>query len=434
MLERLAPLIVVSVLACGGGSGQSPTEPQRASGDASAAFVNDSNQAAIARSANRNGLPLGEAICPGAGTETPREPLWLQSYDGAEITSVAADSRGNVVLARSGVELTKLSCAGTRLWAKPFGSQVALDEQDSVYVAGTFTDRLGVDPSGLQAAGTHAFFAKLDPEGDVVQLLALGDAAEGAIDSLAVDGAHDVALSGPGFGTVKLDAAGGVLWHKTFNGKLRFDRAGNLLVAGELAGSLDLGTGTLSSRGGSDVLLLKLAPDGTTIFARNFGDVGAQQRAEALAVDDQDNVVVTGTFDGRLDFGAGSLELTPASCSSDAWCVTDGFVAKLDAQGQVLWNVALGPMRSLSGVALDASGNLVISGALPGGVRPFRQTFVAALAANGAELWRRAEWPDTGIGAGHGVALDRNGHVFWAISARPSLALEEQSYLAKLTL
>ncbi len=435
MLDRLGQLFIISAVACGACSARIPADPQRTSGAAAAAFENDSNEAAIVRSASRNGAANGEAICLGVGAQAPQDPgapLWLRSYDAAQITSLATDSLGNVVLARSGAELTKLSCAGTRLWSKPLGSQVAVDDQDGVYVAGTFTDTLSVDASVLQAQGTQAFFAKLDSDGNVVELLALG-AAGGAIDSLAVDGDRNVAVSGPVFGTVKLDAAGSVLWRKPFSGKLRFDRAGNLLVTGELVGALDFGTGTLTSRGGSDVLLLKLAPDGTTIFARNFGDAGALQRAEAIALDDQDNVVVTGTFDGRLDFGAGALELTPAGCSSDAWCVTDGFVVKLDAQGQVLWSLALGPMRSLSGVALDASGNVVISGALPGGVRPFRQTFIAKLAANGDELWRRAEWPDTGIGAGYGVAIDRDAQIFWGISARPSLALEEQSYLAKLT-
>jgi hypothetical protein len=434
VLERLAQLIVIPALACNECSAQNSVEQQGTSGTPAAAFVNDPNQAGIAHSL-REGAAEREAICPEVGGEAPQSPgspLWLQSYDSTEITSTVTDSRGNVVLARSGVELTKLSCSGAPLWTKPFGSQVAVDAQDRVYVAGTFTDTLSVDGRVLRGPGTQAFLAKLDPDGSVVQLLALGEAAGGAIDSLAVDRDQNVAVAGPGLGTVKVDSAGRVLWQKAWTGKLRFDRAGNLHLTGELVGAFDFGTGTLSSRGGSDVLLLKLAPDGTTVFAGNFGDAGALQRGEAIAVDDQDNVVVTGTFDGRLDFGAGALELTPSRCSSDAWCVTDGFVAKLDARGQVLWNVALGPMRSLPGVALDASGDVVISGALPGGVRPFRQTLVAKLAADGTEQWRRAEWPDTGIGAGHGVAVDPSGYVFWAISARPSLAGEEQSYLAKL--
>jgi hypothetical protein len=143
--------------------------------------------------------------------------------------------------------------------------------------------------------------------------------------------------------------------------------------------------------------------------------------------------VISGTFDGRVDFGTGPLELTPAQCSSDAWCSTDGFAAKLDAQGRAIWSVALGPMRAVSGAAIGAHGQTILSGTLPGGVRPFRQTWLAKLDAGGAEAWHRSEWPDTGIGTGRALAVAGNGQVFWSLSARPSLELEEQSYLAKLT-
>jgi hypothetical protein len=396
----------------------------------------DSNEADAARRAISTLAAGGEALCPGSGAELPGSagsPLWLQSYDAREVTSIASDSLGNVVLARSGSELSKLSCAGTVLWSKPFGSQVAIDDRDDVYVAGTFTGTLGVDGSALQADGTAAFLVKLGAAGDVAYARALGPAADGAIASLAVDGEGRVALSGPGFGTRKLDESGSVLWQKAFFGNVQFDGAGNLLLAGELVGTVDFGAGPVTSQGGSDVLLLKLAPDGTPLFVHGYGDAGALQRAQALAVDDEGNVVVAGTFDGRLDFGAGALEHTPAQCSSDAWCVTNGFAAKLDAQGQAAWSVAFGPMRAVSGAAIDLNGHTVLSGALPGGVRPFRQTWLAKLDANGAEVWHRAEWPDTGIGAGRGVAIDRNAQVFWSLSARPSLELEERFYLAKLT-
>ncbi len=360
-------------------------------------------------------------------------PLWLQSFDVHEITSVASDSRGNVVLARAGAGVSKLGCDGAQLWSQPFGAQLAIDDHDEVYVAGAFTGALAIGATTLEAQGTEAFLVKLDADGNAVYARSLGAAADGAVESVAVDSAHEVAISGPVLGTVKLDSAGGVLWRKAFSGQLRFDAGGNLLVAGQLVGSLDFGAGTLTSQGGSDILLLKLAADGTPIFSRSYGDAGALQRADALAVDGHDNIVIAGTFDGRVDFGAGALDMVPAQCSSDAWCVTDGFVAKFDAQGQAVWSVALGPMRAVSGAAVDVNGAILLSGALPGGVRPFRQTWLAKLDEKGAELWHRSEWPDSGIGAGHEVAVDRDAQVFWALSARPSLELEEQSYLVKLS-
>lgn len=426
--------MALSVVACSACSAQSSADQERSSA-AAGVFDESSNEANGVHRPILKTATLGEALCPGSREEMPRlagSPLWLQSYGVGQITSVASDSTGNVVVARTGAGLTKLSCAGALVWSKPFGTQVAVDAHDDVYVAGTFAGTLAVDESTLQTDGSAAFVVKLDAAGDVAYARALAEAAEGTIDSLAVDGQGHVALSGPGFGTVRLDDSGGVLWRKAFSGKIRFDSVGNLLLAGELVGTLDVGFGTLVSQGGSDILLLKLDAAGTPIFARSYGDAGMLQRATALAVDDADNAVIAGTFDGRVDFGVGALELTPTQCSSDAWCVTNGFTAKLDAQGQALWSVAFGPMRAVSGVAVDLNGNSVLSGALPGGVRPFRQTWLAKLDPDGSEIWRRSEWPDTGIGAGQGVAIDPRAQVFWSLSTRPSLDLEEQSYLAKL--
>ena len=93
----------------------------------------------------------------------------------------------------------------------------------------------------------------------------------------------------------------------------------------------------------------------------------------------------------------------------------------------------LGPMRTIDGAASDALGNVVLSGALPGGVTPFRNAWLSAFDASGAPLWRRAEWPETGIGAGHGVAVDPCNNVFWSVSALPNLESEERAYVAKLS-
>jgi hypothetical protein len=144
-------------------------------------------------------------------------------------------------------------------------------------------------------------------------------------------------------------------------------------------------------------------------------------------------VVIAGVFDGSLDFESGALTLRPDACSSDAWCNTFGFVAKLDRSGTAQWSRQLGPMRSIPGAAADSRGNVVLSGALPGGVRPFRNTWLSSVDAQGTTSWSRMEWPETGIGSGHAVAIDHCDNVLWSLSARPDLESEERAYVAKLS-
>jgi hypothetical protein len=356
-----------------------------------------------------------EAVCLTSGAnpqENSGSPLWLRSYDASLATSIASDTRGNMLLARSGLETLKLDSEGRVLWAQPFGALVASDRDDNVWVV----------------SASDVF--KLDAAGQV--LLTTRLAGNGTASSLAVDSTGNVAISGPGWGTVKLDALGRLLWSKSFFGALAFDTAGNLVLTGALSEASDFGGGPLESRGGSDVFVAKLSASGEHLFSRAFGDPAEQQRGEAISVDAQGNLLLAGVFDGTLDFGAGS-PLAAAACPTDAWCNTSGFVAKLGSEGRVLWSRALGPMRTIDGAAGDALGNVVLSGALPGGVTPFRNAWLSAFDASGAPLWRRAEWPETGIGAGHGVAVDPCNNVFWSVSALPNLESEERAYVAKLS-
>lgn len=347
-------------------------------------------------------LAVSEAVCPEAASD--RGDLWLHEYDASPVTSVTTDADGDIVIARSGVETAKLDANGQTIWSQPFGKLVARAADGSVLVA-----------------GDHDVLT-LDADGNVLSTLDLGNDAQIASLAATADGA--LVVSGPGLGTVKLDASGQRLWSHDFSGQIALDAGGNVVVAGATADA---------TPGGSDVFVAKLDAQGKLLFSRTFGDAGAQQRAEAVAVDAAGNVAVAGVFDGTLGFESGALTLLEHACSSDAWCNTFGFVAQLDAAGTAVWSRSLGPMRAVTGAAADASGSVVLSGTLPGGVRPFRNTWLASFDAQGREAWRRAEWPETGIGAGHAVAIDGCGDVVWSVSARPDLESEERAYLAKLS-
>lgn len=374
-----------------------------------------------------------EAVCPSiAPAAEDGSALWLQSFDGPEITGLSAGADGDTFAARAGVETLRLDDAGRPLWSKPYGSLVATDQDGNVYVAGTFEGTLTLDDRELVATyGQDVFVVQLDRFGVVRGAVALdGSVGDETVSSLVVDQQRNVIVSGGGLGTVKLDAAWNVVWRKTFDGRAAVDEEGRVWLTGGLTGSQDFGGTTLTSHGGSDVFVVQLAAgDGGLLLARSFGDEGGLQQGESIAVSDG-TVVVAGTFDGRLDFGAGALQWT--GCSTDAWCRTFGFVAQLGADGSGIWSKSLGPMRAVESAAAGPGGHIALSGALPGGVRPFRQSWLVELDHAGNEVFRRAEWPETGIGAGHGVAFDSCGRLLWSLSVRPSLEGEERTYLAKL--
>jgi hypothetical protein len=359
--------------------------------------------------------------------------VWLKGFnDRLEITSIASDAEGNALLARSGVQTQKLDPNGTLLWSKSFGSLVATDRSGNAYVAGTLEGTLDIGKQLLRSnGGTDAYLIKLDPNGEVVHGVTLGGPDDDDVSSLAVDLDEDVVLSGNGLGTVKLDQDANMLWAKKFHGHVALDSESNTLLTGALTGTVDFGGGPLTSSGGADVFIAKLGPAGEHIFSLRFGDAAELQQGQAIAVDRWNDVIVGGIFEGAIDFGSGVLSLP--RCPEEVWCRTAGFVAKFDRQGRLLWSLPLEPMRALQGVAADSLRNVILSGALPGGVPPYRIPLVSELDAEGVRLWRRTEWPKTGIGTGHHVAVDPCDNVYWSLSALPVLGSNEQPYVTKLS-
>jgi hypothetical protein len=133
-----------------------------------------------------------------------------------------------------------------------------------------------------------------------------------------------------------------------------------VLLAGTFASSIDFGSGPIAFQGGYDGFVAKLDPAGAPIWSRGFGDWDFQQSAD-LTVDDADNVLVTGAFEGAVDFGGGPL------VSAGFW---DIFVAKLDPGGGHLWSSRYGDAGAQMGygIAADSAGNVLLTGDVQGTV------------------------------------------------------------------
>ena len=140
-------------------------------------------------------------------------------------------------------------------------------------------------------------------------------------------------------------------------------------------------------------------------YAHQFGVGGGisdpiHDRGQAIVADGAGNVYVTGSFNGTIDFdpGVGVAALT----STDN---PDAFVAKYDANGAYLWAFRLGATAATGdgsegrGIDIDASGNIVVTGAFSGSgdfdpgpgvatrTTTSQQTFVAKYTDNGGFLW-----------------------------------------------
>jgi hypothetical protein len=182
------------------------------------------------------------------------------------------------------------------------------------------------------------------------------------------------------------DAAGALRWARSFSGAghqiatgVAFDPSGNLIVCGTFRSSVDFGGSTLSADAQSQSFVLELddsgalrwvrslgpatvygtghcaaslsdgdviaatglagtqqaevdviaarlrGGDGSELWTRRFGDAPNAQSADAIAIGDDDQIYVVGTFAGAIDFGADAF----ASAG-----LRDGFLLELGGAGE----------------------------------------------------------------------------------------------------
>lgn len=299
----------------------------------------------------------------------------------------------------------KLDASGNFIWAVHFagasasageGTPVSVDPWGNVLVAGTFTNTVDLDPGPdtsefSSVGGADVFVVKLDPSGGLIWARSWGGASGNGdnVYAIACDSAGNVITTGtfwgiadldPGPGVVnlgvagqasdvfvqKMDASGNLLWARGFGGisgdqpgSVRIDGAGNILAVGRFQETVDFDPGAgiheLVSAGLYDAFIQKLDADGEFVWARRIGG-DSFDFGNAVALDDQDNVLVTGSFFGFVDLDPGTGSDTLYSGGDVA-----GFVLKLAADGSYQWGRSLGKVDP-DAILVDADGRVVTSG------------------------------------------------------------------------
>jgi hypothetical protein len=293
------------------------------------------------------------------------EPIWSQRF-GANfpdvIKSIATDSQGNVVVSGffqgtvtiggttlyswgTGIDplMAKFSATGALVWAKNFynagteyGNNVAVDKRinpltglpyDNIVMVGYFNGYINfgggqVDANLLNTAG--GYIAKFSP-------------------------------------------SGGLLWSKAYggsNGSTRFwamavDFNGDIAVSGDFPLQTDLGGGPINGLSwGIDLFVAKFSgADGSYRWASPIlGFQASVGRPVSMSADAQNNILMTGYFQGSYTFGTRSLASAPGT--------SDGWIAKYTSQGSSVWAQPFASTSSANGnsVCVDSTGHPIVTG------------------------------------------------------------------------
>jgi uncharacterized delta-60 repeat protein len=222
--------------------------------------------------------------------------------------------------------------------------------------------------------------------------------------AVAVDGSGNVVVTGYSVNgtnassyTVKYAAAdGALLWEKLRPGggiRVTMDSSGNVVMTGNSwnGTSFDYSTAKYA------------AADGTLLWEKYYnGPADGDDGATAVAVDGSGNVVVTG--------------LSAAIVSDMSGSIFDYYTAKYAAaDGALLWETGYnGPANGddfAAAMAVDGSGNVVVTGESWNGRNNDYYT-VKYAAADGALLWeQRYNSPPDGYDFAAAVAVDDSGNV-----------------------
>lgn len=246
--------------------------------------------------------------------------LWAKSYGDAQSQSIlglGADSVGNIRVVGNNLGLVNLgggdlgtggntdifvakldAGGGAHVWSKSFGDLdvqiafpgAAVDAEGNLIFGGRFTGEMdiGNGPMIVQGTGDHFFMAKLDTSGKAVWSRA-------------------VATS-----TIKQSGAVGV------------DMLGNALLTSYVDGSIELGMQSLMT-GDDDLLVMKFeGATGEPMWGRLIGGLQSQW-GRGITGDMTGAVIVTGSFEGSLDFGVLGSGMGPLLSQG----ASDMFLAKL---------------------------------------------------------------------------------------------------------
>ncbi|MFA5013190.1 MAG: hypothetical protein WC520_01360 [Candidatus Paceibacterota bacterium] len=243
----------------------------------------------------------------------------------------------------------------------------------NIYITGYFSNKTDFNAKNqknktaivLSSGGTDAFLAKYDKEFNSLWVRKWGNESDDEVAAMEIDENDNIFVAGNFYGNVSISGKalagrgesdvffakfmkdGQLAFAKSFGGenndfasKVKLDKEGNIYIAGSFETMCDFNTAkpaqsliSISNGDASDAYIAKYSPTGDYAWARDIGgeaSLGEEyQSAEGVAVDNNNNPIITGMFYYKIAFhSTESLDLLSRGLS-------DGFVVKYNDNGEI---------------------------------------------------------------------------------------------------
>jgi len=300
-------------------------------------------------------------------------------------SSVTVDSHGNHILAgytygefnnqtNAGYAdnvIIKFNSSGSQLWTRIFGSDqaeeifdITTDSNDNIYVTG---HTLGEFDGQVNSGSTDIFISKYDPDGLRLWTKFIGNADAESGRGIALDADNNIYVGGFTDGEIdgqtqiggydlfvtKLNSNGEKTWldvwgspSNDYSYAIALDSSNNIYITGYTKGTF----AGQPKPGLDDFFLTKYSSNGSNYWTKIWGS-GDDERARGIAIDDNDNVFVTGHtwggFDGQTNAG-----------------MIDVFLSKFNTDGERKWSEIWGSdtVDYYGVVDVDNNDNLYVAG------------------------------------------------------------------------
>lgn len=222
--------------------------------------------------------------------------------------------------------------------------------QETIFVGGMFQQDLGVPSRG----GSDVFFQAYNLQGVVEWQYTLGGIDNDVLQTLTVAGDGSIYAMGTfrdslwlGTDTLlfsanqavfitKLNAQGQLLWAKRWLGTglvevqdMICDSLGNFYCTGAFQDTFVVDNQPLIGTDALNAFLLKVDENGTVVWTKKAAYNSEEAKGVALTMDEDGQLYWAGEFKGFFAIESDTVRAH--------WVYSDLFLAKLNAQGQVLW-------------------------------------------------------------------------------------------------
>ncbi|XLQ20730.1 MAG: SBBP repeat-containing protein [Candidatus Moraniibacteriota bacterium] len=283
------------------------------------------------------------------------------------------------------------------------GLDIITDDQNNVYITGRFENTVDFNQTGSGSSDEHT---------------AIGSLENIFITKYNADGSYaytyTIGSTGYDYGEgVVVDSVGNVYMIGFFENSVEFNTTGS--------GVSDIHT----SHGSRDIFITKYNADGSYDYTYTMGG-SSYDYGYGIAVDSSDNIYMTGSFSGTVDFnqtGSGASDTHTNNGSRDI------FITKYNADGSYDYTYTMGGSSYDDGkdIIIDNFGNAYITGYFRSSTAEFNQTGSGASdmhTTNGSyDIFITKINADNGYGYtytmgssqsehGEGVTVDNLGNVY----------------------